>query len=81
MFNYLRKKLGISDIYSQISNIPVLNERYLRILTPLEALLARLDEPEGDDSLVMHHMRCMGYFGGWKVREAYLEGLKHGKSA
>lgn len=80
MFKYLRRKLGITDLEKTIKEMPILNERYLKLLLPLEALLARLNEPDGDDTLVMHHMRCMGYFGGWKIRDAYLEGKKHGKS-
>lgn len=81
MFKYLKKQLGIIEIQERIERIPVLNERYLKLLTPLECLLSRLNEPEGDDTLVMHHLRCMGYFGGWKVRNAYLEGQKYAKAA
>lgn len=76
VFGYLRRKLGIDDLQKQLKETPVLNERYLELLTPMESLLRTLNKPEGDDSLVMHHMRSMGYFGGHAVRDAYLKGQK-----
>ena len=71
---------GIKEISDGIKAIPVLNSRYLELLTPMEALYKLLLEPEGDDSLVMHHIRCMGLAGGWKAKEQYEKGKKHGRS-
>lgn len=76
MWNYIRNKLGIARLEQDVRRIPALNERYLKLLTPMESLMHTLNKPEGDDSLVMHHMRSMGYFGGHAVRDAYLKGQK-----
>lgn len=80
MFKYLRRKLGLDRMEQRIEGIPVLNVRYMELLTPLESVLAKLKDAEGDDTLVMHHMRCMGYFDGWEAKRIYEEGRKHGKA-
>lgn len=78
MFKYIKNKLGIAALEKKIDAIPVLNERYLNLLTPMEAIYQRLLEPEGDDSLVMFHLRSMGLCGGWRIKEIYETGKKHG---
>ncbi len=80
IFKYLREKLQITELQQTIKNLPSLNDRYLKMLNPMENLYSLLLEPEGDDSLVMHKLRCMGLCGGWKIKEQYEKGRKHGFS-
>lgn len=80
LFRYIKKELGIDTLENKINSIPVLNDRYLKLLTPMESLYLLLLEPEGDDSLVMHKLRCMGLCGGWKTKEQYDKGFKQGAS-
>ena len=81
MFSYLRRKLGIDQIQKSVDAIPQMSERYLKLLIPMESLYTLLLEPEGDDSLVMHRLRCMGLCGGWKAKEQYEKGKRHGANA
>jgi hypothetical protein len=75
-----REDLILSKL-NDLLKAPALNERYLQMLTTLESLYGVLLEPEGDDSLVIHKIRCMGLCGGWKAREQYLKGALHGKNS
>lgn len=84
MFKYLKRKLGLDllqEIRKDIKNVPTLNDRYLELLTPMEAVYKLLLKPEGDDTLIMHHLRCMGLCGGWEVRRHYLKGALHGQTS
>jgi hypothetical protein len=71
MFKYLRKKLGIEQLISELSqlrsSVPALDTRNRQTLTAVESLLNVLETPCADDSQIIHHLRCMGYCGGWKV--------------
>lgn len=80
MFKFLKQKLGIDDLQKTIAQIPTINERYLKLLTPMESIYTLLLREEGDDSMIMHHLRCMGLCGGWKAKEQYEKGRKHGKA-
>lgn len=65
MFSYLKKKLGIVELQEQIVKQQEFeNEIYHK----LSCLLNILKTPTPDDSLIMFHLRCMGYAGGWKVK-------------
>lgn len=75
MWNYLKGKLGISKIgddidriESKLNKVPGLEARHRQVLTAIETVLHVLESPTSDDSLVMHHLRCMGYCGGWKAK-------------
>lgn len=76
MFKWLRKKLGItalqdeiSALRGQISSLPELDARHRQVLTAVESVMSTLKTPTPDDGLIMFHLRCMGYAGGWKVRD------------
>lgn len=83
---FIQDKLGITELKQEVAKlprleqVPALNERYLQLLTPLEELTKLMLRPEADDTLIMFHLRAMGYFGGTKVSEAYKKGLLHGGS-
>lgn len=72
MFKFLRKKLGITDLVVEIRNlkasIPALDARNRQTLTAVESLMSTLKTPTNDDSLIMFHLRSMGYCGGWKIK-------------
>lgn len=73
MFKYLKRKLGITDLERSFQHltvsIPALDARNRQVLTAVESMLHVLNTPTADDSLIMFHLRCMGYCGGWKVKE------------
>lgn len=79
IFRYIRRKLGIEELKADIKSIPQLDTRYLAMLNILENLYGLLLQPEGDDSQIMHTLRCMGLCGGWKIKEQYEKGLKYGQ--
>lgn len=73
MWEYVRRKLGITDLEREISSlrtsIPALDARNRQVLTSVESVMHTLKTPTADDSLIMFHLRCMGYCGGWKAKE------------
>lgn len=80
LFEFLKNKLGISSIEEHVKEIAELTKRYAALPTPLQALHNLLEEPEGDDSLIIHRLRSMGLCGGWTTKEIYEQGKKHGRS-
>lgn len=78
MFKYLKHKLGITELASEIQNlkysIPALDSRNRQVLTAFDSLMTTLKTPTSDDSLVMYHLRCMGYCGGWKIKSDQSKG-------
>lgn len=74
MFKYLRDKLGITGLEREVENLrvsmPALDARNRQVLTAVESLLNTLKTPTADDSLIMFHLRSMGYCGGWKVKQS-----------
>lgn len=73
MFKYLKRKMGITGLEAEISNltasIPALDARNKQTLTAVESLMNTLKTPTADDSLIMFHLRSMGYCGGWKIKQ------------
>lgn len=76
MFKWLRKILGITDLQNEITllrteleSLPELDSRHRQVLTAVESVMSTLKTPTPDDGLIMFHLRCMGFAGGWKVRE------------
>ncbi len=73
MWNYIKRKLGIADLKSEMeslkNSIPALDTRNRQVLTAVESLMRTLEIPTEDDSLIMFHLRSMGYCGGWKVKD------------
>lgn len=73
MFKYLKRNMGITDLAAGLeslkASIPALDSRNRQVLTAVESLMNTLNTPTADDSLIMYHLRCMGYAGGWKAKE------------
>lgn len=76
MFKWLRKKLGITDLQNEVAELhnqlrvmPALSSRHQQVLTAVESVMATLNSPTPDDGLIMFHLRCMGFAGGWKVKD------------
>lgn len=77
MFKYLRRKLGITGLESEIeslrASVPALDARNRQVLTAVESLMNTLKTPTADDSLIMFHLRSMGYCGGWKAKQSNVD--------
>lgn len=73
VWKYLQRKLGIEQLERKVdgltAELPMLDARHRAVLTAVESALHVLKMPTVDDSLVMFHLRCMGYCGGWKAKE------------
>lgn len=69
MWNYIRNKLGLDKIDAELAKLPALDARHRQVLTAIESVMNTLQSPTPDDGLIMFHLRCMGYAGGWKVKD------------
>ncbi len=63
MWKWLQRKLGITALRDEGI---ILAARHRQVLTAVESLVSVLQTPCEDDSLIIFHLRAMGYCGGFK---------------
>lgn len=76
MWRYIKRKLGLDKIERDLAGIPMLDARHRQVLTAIESIMEALNSPTPDDGLIMFHLRCMGFAGGWKVKDKIEETVR-----